>query len=569
MTTTSTISNEAQSMTIAFDGLAFVTGTYCAQTFYPPGKVADFFGFQYLRDNDLSKMGHNTDFTTLTADPVLVLLNDAQLKMLSDLGTFEATLVDNYGYARLPLAKAFRRLIDGDTPSGKSALVLDAVKAYSAYLFSIDGEMSYMRAKTYASVLGSLDANQQTTLAAMKGKGSLDWQQPSKTDVDAVLKKYPGQMMRTYAGEMLAWYLGNVDADVYFCPERQGTYFGSFFMKDIKAMNNPSYTIDSNMTADMGNAFLSTLSSNQKSQITNLVTVQKSDLLEIVNKRSEISKILRSLLQNSVIDKNEVVRLARQYGELDGEISYYYATAFSSVGKSLSTAQREALMVERKSATAETGGSPDYDSSCGNGFLYSAAMPANAPSLMDTDFMFGVCSAASNACKSDWDCCSFSCVNNICTTPFVLTSSALVDGGTIPVTYTCEDSSGGISPPLAWSGAPQGTVEFALTVTTVAVDGTKYNWVLYHIPASTTGLVANTSGVGTTGASTDGPDLKFYPPCSSGAGVRQYTFTLYALAASPTLSTSPVNGDTLMEQISPLVINSRKLSATYTFAVGH
>jgi len=27
-----------------------VTGSFCAQTFYPPGKVADFFGFQYLRD---------------------------------------------------------------------------------------------------------------------------------------------------------------------------------------------------------------------------------------------------------------------------------------------------------------------------------------------------------------------------------------------------------------------------------------------------------------------------------------------------------------------------------------
>ena len=54
MNTDQTISDQAQSMTIAFDGLAFVTGSFCAQTFYPPGKVADFFGFQYLRDNDPS-----------------------------------------------------------------------------------------------------------------------------------------------------------------------------------------------------------------------------------------------------------------------------------------------------------------------------------------------------------------------------------------------------------------------------------------------------------------------------------------------------------------------------------
>ena len=252
MNTDQTVSDQAQSMTIAFDGLAFVTGSFCAQTFYPPGKVADFFGFQYLRDNDLSGMGHNTDFTTLTADPILVLLNDAQLKILSDLGTAEAALNDNYGYARFPLAKAFRRLNDGDLPAGKTGLSRDAVKAFSAYLFSIDGEMSYLRAKAYASVLGSMDTAQQAILAAMKGKGSLQWTQPTQAQIDAVLARYPGQMMRTYAGEMLAWYLGNIDADVYFCPERQGTYFGSFFMKDIKAMNNPSYTIDSNMTADMG-----------------------------------------------------------------------------------------------------------------------------------------------------------------------------------------------------------------------------------------------------------------------------------------------------------------------------
>jgi hypothetical protein len=32
-----TVSDQAQSATIAFDGLAFVTGSFCAQTFYPPG----------------------------------------------------------------------------------------------------------------------------------------------------------------------------------------------------------------------------------------------------------------------------------------------------------------------------------------------------------------------------------------------------------------------------------------------------------------------------------------------------------------------------------------------------
>ena len=564
MNTEQTISDQAQSMTIAFDGLAFVTGSFCAQTFYPPGKVADFFGFQYLRDNDPSGMGHNTDFTTLTADPILVLLNDTQLKRLSDLGTAEATLNDAYGYARFPLAKAFRRLIDGDVPAGHPALSREAVKAYSAYLFSIDGEMSYLRAQAYASVLGSMDANQQANLAAMKGKGSLEWTQPTQDEVDAVLKKYPGQMMRTYAGEMLAWYLGNIDADVYFCPERQGTYFGSFFMKDIKAMNNPSYTISSNMTADMGDAFLAALSTTQKTQVTGLVTTQKADLLSIVAKRNEISTKLRNLLSSGgAVDKATIINLAKQYGELDGDISYLYATAFSSVGTSLTTSQKSTLMALRKTATAEAGGTPDYDSLCGNGYLYSAALKT-PPTIMDTDFMFGVCSAAGSSCSTDWDCCSFSCDGNVCGSAFTLTSTAFVDGGTLPSQYTCDGTLGMLShsPPLAWSGAPSGTVTFALTISTIALDGTKYNWVLYNIPSTVASLAEGTA-VGTAGVSTDGPELRYYPPCSSGPGEKTYTFTLYALSGTPTFSV-PVTGDILTSTISSLVIGSSQVNVTYT-----
>jgi len=42
---------------------------------------------------------------------------------------------------------------------------------------------------------------------------------------------------------------------------------------------------------------------------------------------------------------------------------------------------------------------------------------------------------------------------------FELTSSAFEQGETIPVTYTCSDAD--MSPPLSWSGAPEGTQTFA------------------------------------------------------------------------------------------------------------
>lgn len=43
------ISDRAQLHTLAFDGLAFLTGDFGSSTFLPPGKVADFSGFQYMR----------------------------------------------------------------------------------------------------------------------------------------------------------------------------------------------------------------------------------------------------------------------------------------------------------------------------------------------------------------------------------------------------------------------------------------------------------------------------------------------------------------------------------------
>ena len=84
---TQTLSDEAQRNTIAFDGLAFLTGSLGADSFFPPGKVADFWGFQYLRDNDPSQMGHNPLFLTSAAFNMWNVLTDtqrAQLKTLAN-----------------------------------------------------------------------------------------------------------------------------------------------------------------------------------------------------------------------------------------------------------------------------------------------------------------------------------------------------------------------------------------------------------------------------------------------------------------------------------------------------
>ena len=77
------IADKTQENTIAYSGLAYMTGGSCEDSFIPPGKVADYFSFQYLRDNTDNGMGHNTDFLTNCANNVLAIFTDEQVGKLA------------------------------------------------------------------------------------------------------------------------------------------------------------------------------------------------------------------------------------------------------------------------------------------------------------------------------------------------------------------------------------------------------------------------------------------------------------------------------------------------------
>ncbi|NJD09998.1 MAG: YbhB/YbcL family Raf kinase inhibitor-like protein [Gemmatimonadetes bacterium] len=145
---------------------------------------------------------------------------------------------------------------------------------------------------------------------------------------------------------------------------------------------------------------------------------------------------------------------------------------------------------------------------------------------------------------------------------FTLTSSAFQDGGTLPVSYTCDGA--GRTPPLTWQGAPRGTAQFALLMTTLAPDGLKWNWVLYGIPAGVSSLAENATGVGTAGVTSDGPLAAYSPPCSQGPGLKTYTFTIYALSAAPSLPAGQATAQTIADAIASLTLASARLSVGYT-----
>jgi Spy/CpxP family protein refolding chaperone len=324
-----TVSDEAQRNTIAFDGLAFLTGSLGDQTFLPPGKVADYSGFQYLRDNDATKMGHNRAFVTIIAYNILNILDTAQVGLLARSAQNQVALINQYAYQRFPQIKALRRQLEGDLPAGATDLDKSAVMENSAEFYAIDGQISYNRAKLMGTILNSLSAAQRAQLEALKAKGGIGNWGAMITDPlrDLHLDKDVNVAVMTYASEMYAWYAGSVEADVYFCPERQGTCFGTFYLKDWPAMGNPNYSISTTITGNSGEQFPAALTSDQRRQIEGLVDAQSTDLDGIVATRRAMAAQLRRFMAGDAVDREAVLSLARQYRELDGDLSYLYATA--------------------------------------------------------------------------------------------------------------------------------------------------------------------------------------------------------------------------------------------------
>jgi Raf kinase inhibitor-like YbhB/YbcL family protein len=117
---------------------------------------------------------------------------------------------------------------------------------------------------------------------------------------------------------------------------------------------------------------------------------------------------------------------------------------------------------------------------------------------------------------------------------FRLSSSAFADGARIPVRYTCEGED--ISPPLAWSGTPVGTLSLALLCDDPdAPGGTWRHWALFDIPADTQSLAEGLPKDERVGAMrqgmTDFRRIGFGGPCPPpGHGVHHYHFRLLALS---------------------------------------
>jgi len=114
-----------------------------------------------------------------------------------------------------------------------------------------------------------------------------------------------------------------------------------------------------------------------------------------------------------------------------------------------------------------------------------------------------------------------------------LTSTAFTEGSMIPKQYTCDG--GDVSPPLSWSGIPNGTKSLALIADDPdAPIGTFTHWVLFNIPATLNGLpegvvkTASVADIGTHGKN-NFANAFYNGPCPPKGKAHRYFFRLYAL----------------------------------------
>jgi Raf kinase inhibitor-like YbhB/YbcL family protein len=120
---------------------------------------------------------------------------------------------------------------------------------------------------------------------------------------------------------------------------------------------------------------------------------------------------------------------------------------------------------------------------------------------------------------------------------FVLTSPAFKNSETIPKKHTCDGAN--VSPPLAWSGVPEGTRSIAVIMDDPdAPAGVWVHWVLYDLPAGSAGVAESLakkdslpdgSKQGPSGGVIEFEAIGFSGPCPPKGKPHRYVFRAYAL----------------------------------------
>jgi Raf kinase inhibitor-like YbhB/YbcL family protein len=149
---------------------------------------------------------------------------------------------------------------------------------------------------------------------------------------------------------------------------------------------------------------------------------------------------------------------------------------------------------------------------------------------------------------------------------FELKSTAFQHGESIPEKYTCKGVN--ISPPITWTGSPQGTKSFALICDDPdAPFITWVHWVIYGISSNVNELPEGIAkektieGIGIQGKNSF-RKIGYGGPCPPGRKAHRYFFKLYALDIALDLKPG-IKKKELMNKIKDHIIEKAELMGRY------
>lgn len=173
---------------------------------------------------------------------------------------------------------------------------------------------------------------------------------------------------------------------------------------------------------------------------------------------------------------------------------------------------------------------------------------------------------AVNGCDSQAPSVETADVQETSRADFQLTSPAFSDGQPIPAAYTADGAD--VSPPLRWTGVPEGAASLALVVDDPdAPSGTWTHWLVYDLAPATAMLpeAVPTSGSLSDGARQGVNDFHrngYGGPSPPPGRPHHYQFTLYALDSMLGLPEG-TERETLFKAMERHVLARAVLTGTY------
>lgn len=159
---------------------------------------------------------------------------------------------------------------------------------------------------------------------------------------------------------------------------------------------------------------------------------------------------------------------------------------------------------------------------------------------------------------------------------FLVTSPDIAAQSTISAPYVYEACGGkNLSPALHWSGAPEGTRSYAITVydPDAPTGSGWWHWLVYNIPATSSQLPRGAGSSvhalpsGAAQGVNDYSQVGYGGPCPpAGSGAHHYVFTLYALKVARLDLNANASGALIGFNLNANMLAKASFTATYSFS---